>query len=139
MIYLFVTGSRWASVAEAEHLIDSWARSFVDPAQALYTQVMMITGDAHGVDQAARAWAWAHGIGLLVGIAQWKSPQSGAIYTKAGPERNEAMAQIIGPLHRAGERVEALALPGPSASGTWDMRDRLVSWGITPKIKRVSR
>lgn len=73
---MLVTGSRSGPAAPVLRELDRRADQ-ID---------CIVTGDADGVDRAARKWARLRGVDLLVGRAHWKT-----LGKRAGPRRNRAM------------------------------------------------
>lgn len=118
---VLVTGARVCTPADAALLADQLDRHTVG-ARVARRPVVIVVGDADGIDAAARQWAESHqGVEPDVHRADWKRHGKGA-----GGLRNQAMVD-------SGAEI-ALAFPAPDSVGTWDCLKRAAVTGIPGKV-----
>lgn len=79
----------------------------------LTTPMLLMHGDAPGVDTDADHWALDHGIQRVKVPANWRGEGKAA-----GPLRNQLMLDLVLP-------DITLAFPMPESRGTWDMVSRV--------------
>ena len=84
-------------------------------AKTLGLKMLLIHGDAPGVDTIADRWAERQGVQRVKVPANWNGEGK-----RGGPIRNQLMLDFARP------RIDmVLAFPGPESKGTWDMVSRV--------------
>lgn len=112
MKVVVITGSRkWTAVPQIRSVL--WGADLV------------IHGGAKGADQVASQVAKLLDLEELIVRARWEE-----FGKRAGPERNERMADWAGKLQRAGHEVACYAYPLDGSRGTPDCIDRMLKHGI---------
>jgi hypothetical protein len=118
---VLVTGTREVTDGQANYVryALNWA---TEDARAAGRAVVIIEGEAPGVDTVSRQWAEASpGVTVEPHRAQWDR-----FGKAAGPMRNAEMVA-------AGADV-CMAFPGPESRGTWDCIKRAVGADIVTMI-----
>ena len=111
MFVVLVTGAREGYPDRIVKRVLSEVKAWCD-ARSL--DMLVIHGDAKGVDTVADRWAEGQGVQRVKVPADWNGKGKAA-----GPIRNQLMLDILRP------RIElVLAFPTPDSKGTWDMVGR---------------
>lgn len=126
MIAILVTGSRdWADR-------DAVYNALLPFYEKSHTRVVLIHGDARGLDRMAAAEAERFGWTILPMPAQWARYGNGS-----GPERNKEMCEVLSSLREVGYECHVLAFPievPRRPSGTRNCMKLSREYGFVPKV-----
>lgn len=111
---ILVTGTRRVNPA-ARGLVRSTLDS-LKPRLPKYKRVLLIHGDAAGVDTLADQWAEQCGVPTIPMPAQWDRDSKAA-----GPLRNVCMLNTLIQLRTCGWRTMVIAFPSSGSIGTRHM------------------
>ena len=121
-LVVLVTGSRRGVPRKVSWELDELVYlAGVEPSA-----VLVVHGDAPGVDTEARNWASNNGACAIAVPADW------SVGKKAGPLRNQRMVDAVAAME--GVTRICLAFPREDSRGTWDCLKRAAKAGIPGSV-----
>lgn len=121
--YLLVSGTR-----DMKSRYKPTILAHLEAVRRKYPNLILVHGDADGVDRFSAAWARQHGLRLVGYPPDWSRGNRAALV------RNEEMAQRVARKQAAGHKTGCLAFPGPRSRGTHHQVRTNKNYNITTKV-----